>query len=54
MCVSVYVCVQVALDDDGMTPLTFFGGHGYGDIHNFAIMFCQEKDKDEDCVTTVQ
>lgn len=45
---------QVALDKDGKTPLTFFTGHGYSDIHNLAVMFCQDGDKDSDCVTTVQ
>ena len=45
---------QVALDKDGMTPLTLFTGHGYSDIHNLAVMFCQDGDKDSDCVTTVQ
>ena len=36
------------------TPLTFFAGHGYGGVHTLAFMFCQDRDADQDCVTTVQ
>lgn len=42
---------QVSQEPNG-TPLAFFAGHGYSDIHTLAYMFCQAGDKD--CVTTVQ
>jgi hypothetical protein len=44
---------QIAQQADG-TPLTFYFGCGYKDVENIALMFCQDGDKDEDCVTTVQ
>ena len=36
------------------TPLTFYFGHGYTLVENVTLMFCQDGDKDEDCVTTAQ
>ena len=44
---------QIAQMSNG-TPLTFYFGHGYKLVENVALMFCQDGDKDEDCVTTVQ
>ena len=44
---------QIAQKPDG-TPLTFYFGHGYSNVENVALMFCQDGDTDEDCVTTVQ
>jgi hypothetical protein len=42
---------QIVQEADG-TPLTLYVGHGYGNVNNLAIMFCQEGDTD--CVTTIQ
>ena len=44
---------QVVQGEDG-EPITFFAGHGYSNIHNIAINFCRDGDKDLDCVTTVE
>lgn len=42
---------QIAQDQAG-NPLVFFFGHGYSNISNMAMMFCQEGDPDDACVTT--
>lgn len=44
---------QIALSPTN-TPLVFYFSHGYSHVENIAMMFCQDGDKDEDCVTTVE
>ena len=44
---------QVVQDAEG-APLTLFLSQSYASSHSLAIMFCQDKDSDTDCVTTVQ